>query len=193
MTKRVFDVASSLAGLLLLSPLLLLIAATVKVTSAGPVLYRATRAGRHGLPFKLYKFRTMVVGADRAGPGITVADDSRITPVGRFLRRAKLDELPQLWNVTKGDMSLVGPRPEDPRYVAHYTDRQRDVLTVRPGITSLASLTYRDESALLKGLAWEDVYLHQIMPAKLAIELDYLANRTLWRDIIIVVRTIFDH
>jgi lipopolysaccharide/colanic/teichoic acid biosynthesis glycosyltransferase len=191
MTQRAFDVAASAVGLILLSPLLLLIAAAVRLTSRGPILYRAARIGQHARPFKLYKFRTMVANADRLGPGLTLAGDARITKVGRALRRTKLDELPQLWNVLKGDMSLVGPRPEDPRYVAHYTPAQRAILNVRPGITGPASLAYRDENALLAGPAWEDEYVGRIMPAKIVLELDYLAKRTLWRDIAIILRTIF--
>ena len=132
----------------------------------------------------------MAVGADRLGPGITVADDRRITPVGRWLRRTRLDELPQLFNVLKGDMALVGPRPEDPRYVARYTDEQRQVLRARPGITSRASLYYRDEAALLIGDDWERVYVEEIMPHKIALELDYLARRSIWSDLNLIFRTV---
>ena len=127
----------------------------------------------------------------QTGPGITTAADPRITPVGRFLRKTKLDELPQLINVLSGEMSLVGPRPEDPRYVAFYTPEQRQVLRVRPGITSAASLRYRDESALLAGSDWETIYIESIMPQKLAIELDYLQRRNLLTDLGLVLLTLW--
>ncbi len=190
MLKRAFDVAVSLAALIALSPLLLLIALLVRATSPGTALYCATRVGLNGQPFTLYKFRSMVSDAHRHGPGITGAGDPRITPPGRALRRAKLDELPQLFNVLRGDMSLVGPRPEDPRYVALYTPEQREVLRVRPGITSAASVAFRNEEALLGGADWETVYLEQVMPAKLAADLDYARHPTMGRDLIILARTV---
>jgi lipopolysaccharide/colanic/teichoic acid biosynthesis glycosyltransferase len=188
---RIVDMLASGIGLLLLSPLFLVIALTIKLTSPGPVFYRATRVGKDNALFQLHKFRSMVSGADKLGPGITASRDSRITSVGRFLRKTKLDELPQLINVLKGDMSLVGPRPEDPRYVVHYTPEQRQVLCVRPGITSPASLRYRDESSLLAGQDWERVYIEQIMPDKLAIELDYLAGRSLFTDLGLIAQTVW--
>lgn len=135
----------------------------------------------------------MVVGADKLGPGITTAQDPRVTPIGRFMRRTKLDELPQLVNVLKGEMSLVGPRPEDPRYVALYTPTQRQVLSVRPGITSPASLQFRNEAEALKGAGWEAVYINELMPAKLQIELDYLQRRTLLTDLRIILQTVLGH
>ncbi|MBN1680620.1 MAG: sugar transferase [Anaerolineae bacterium] len=191
MLKRGFDVVISAVGLVLLSPLLLTIALFIRSGSPGPVLYRARRVGRFGHEFYLYKFRSMVVDADRKGPGITLANDQRITPVGRMLRPTRLDELPQLFNVLRGEMSLVGPRPEDPRYVALYTPEQREVLNVRPGITGLAALEYRHEAALLTGLDWETRYINEIMPAKLAIDLEYVQHATLWQDIRIICRTVF--
>lgn len=190
MLKRAFDFSASALGLIILSPLLALIALLVRLTSRGPVFYRARRVGRGGREFTLYKFRSMVADADRQGPGITAAGDPRVTPVGRILRRTKLDELPQLWNVLRGDMSLVGPRPEDPRYVALYTPEQRRVLDVRPGITSLASLEYRNEEAILHGSDWEQRYIHEVMPAKLAIDLRYVQHATLFSDILIILRTL---
>lgn len=189
--RRLLDVIAAAVGLLVLSPLFLLIAVLIKRDSPGPVFYRARRVGKDGHEFRLYKFRSMVSGADRQGPGITAAGDNRVTKVGRFLRRTKLDELPQLINVLIGDMSLVGPRPEDPRYVALYTQEQRQVLAVRPGITSAASLTYRDESTLLAGEDWERRYIQEIMPHKLAIDLDYNARRTLASDLNLIMRTVF--
>lgn len=187
---RLIDVLAAAAGLLILSPLLLALALWVKLSSPGPIFYRARRVGRGGQLFHLYKFRTMVADADRQGPGITTAGDSRITPVGRFLRRTKLDELPQLLNVLNGEMSLVGPRPEDPRYVALYNAEQQRVLQVRPGITSPASLQYRNESELLRGRDWETVYTQEILPHKLALELDYLQKRSVWRDLGLIGQTV---
>lgn len=188
--RRTVDVVVALAGLIVLLPLLIGLAIWVLCDSRGPVFYRAVRVGRFGLPFRLYKFRTMIVNADRVGPGITTAQDKRITRSGRFLRRTKLDELPQLINVLKGDMSLVGPRPEDPRYVALYTGEQQPILAVRPGITSAASLTYRHEERLLSGRDWEIQYIETVMPAKVALDLDYESHRTLWSDLRLVMRAI---
>lgn len=140
--------------------------------------------------FKLMKFRSMVVNADAVGPGITTSGDPRITPIGRILRKSKLDELPQLINVLRGEMSIVGPRPEDPRYVALYTDEQKRVLEVRPGITSLASILYRHEEAILTGQDWEKHYVETVMPAKLAADLEYVNNVSLSNDIRIILKTI---
>lgn len=188
--RRTLDLLAAAAGLFLLSPLFAVVAIAIKRHDGGPIFYRARRVGKGGRQFQLFKFRTMVVDADKQGPGITIRNDSRITPIGRRLRRTKLDELPQLLNVLKGDMSLVGPRPEDPRYVAHYTPKQRQVLRVRPGITSAASLTYRNESQHLAGEEWETVYRTQIMPEKIDIDLEYLSRRTIWTDLVLIVRTI---
>jgi lipopolysaccharide/colanic/teichoic acid biosynthesis glycosyltransferase len=190
MLKRLFDITASGLGLLALAPVMLAVALLVKLTSPGPVFYRATRIGRHGRPFTLLKFRSMVVGADRLGPRITSVDDPRITRVGRFLRRTKLDELPQLINVLRGEMSIVGPRPEDPCYVALYTDEQRRVLSVRPGITSLASVKYRDEEGMLAGMDVERYYVECVLPAKLAIDLEYVRHGNLWRDVLIILMTL---
>lgn len=187
---RIVDIFAAGVGLVLLSPVWLLIAILIRLDSKGSVFYRAARIGRDGKPFRLYKFRSMVVGADQQGPGITTADDRRVTRMGSFLRRTKLDELPQLWNVLKGDMSLVGPRPEDPRYVALYTPAQRAVLQARPGITSAASLTYRHEERLLTGSDWEEIYCTKVMPAKIDIDLAYLEQRTMLSDLKLVFRTI---
>jgi lipopolysaccharide/colanic/teichoic acid biosynthesis glycosyltransferase len=191
MPKRLFDLTAATAGLVVLSPVLLVLGLLVRFSSPGPVFYRANRVGRHGVPFKLLKFRTMVANADRLGPGVTGAADARITPVGRFLRRSKLDELPQLINVVRGEMSLVGPRPEDPRYVALYSAAQRRVLDVRPGITSPASVAYRDEAALLTGEDWEQAYIERIMPAKLELDLAYVERASLRTDLAIILRTLW--
>jgi lipopolysaccharide/colanic/teichoic acid biosynthesis glycosyltransferase len=182
-------VVVSLAGLLVLALTFPVVGHYVYRTSPGGLWHRARRVGRDGRPFTLYKWRTMVVGADRDGPAVTSAGDPRVTPVGRRLRQTKLDELPQFWNVLKGDMSLVGPRPEDPTYVARYTPAQRRVLEVKPGITSPASVRYRHEEELLRGEGWEQVYLEEVLPAKLALELDYLARRSLLGDLWILVQT----
>lgn len=189
MIKRTMDVLFSLGGLIVLSPVLLIIAAAVALSSPGGIFYRAERVGKDGRLFRLYKFRSMVAGADKAGPAVTVAGDARVTPVGKFLRKTKLDELPQLINVLKGEMSLVGPRPESPKYVALYTQAQRAVLRVRPGITSLASIHYRDEESLLHGDDWETRYVEQIMPEKIAIDLEYIASANPWKDLLIILQT----
>jgi lipopolysaccharide/colanic/teichoic acid biosynthesis glycosyltransferase len=188
--RRLLDIVASGAGLAVLSPLFVLVGLWIKLDSPGPVFYRANRVGRAGRPFRLYKFRSMVADADRQGPGITATGDMRVTRAGRFLRRTKIDELPQLINVLRGDMSLVGPRPEDPRYVALYTPEQRRVLTVRPGITSAASLAYRHEEQLLSGADWETVYRTRVLPDKLAIDLAYLTRRTLGSDLKLIFQTI---
>jgi lipopolysaccharide/colanic/teichoic acid biosynthesis glycosyltransferase len=190
LARRRLDIVGAVGGLIILSPLLAGLGLAVRLTSLGPALYRAQRVGQHGRLFSLYKFRTMVMNADRLGPGITAASDSRITGLGRWLRRFKLDELPQLINVLKGEMALVGPRPEDPRYVAHFTAEQRQVLTVLPGLTSPASLQYRTEEQSLTGPDWEQTYLTLVLPDKLHIEIDYLHHRTLWSDLIIIWQTI---
>ncbi len=189
--KRIFDMLVAALGLVILAPVFAIIGVWIKATSPGPIFYRARRAGRNGVPFGLYKFRSMVVDADRVGGGITAGDDPRITRTGRFLRRAKLDELPQLLNVMKGDMSLVGPRPEDPRYVESYTPEQRRVLTVRPGITSWASVQYRHEEQLLSVSTVDDVYRREIMPHKLALDLQYIDRQSWWLDLNILWRTCF--
>jgi lipopolysaccharide/colanic/teichoic acid biosynthesis glycosyltransferase len=195
--KRAFDVFVSSIGLIATSPLWLLAAVAIKITSRGPVFHRAVRVGRNGEPFTLYKFRSMrTPEKQQEGTGLTLADDPRITLAGSVLRLFKIDELPQLINVLRGDMSLVGPRPEDPRYVAKYSDDQRRVLSVRPGMTSPASVAYRNEAVLLKDLAEsrsapaEQVYLSEIMPAKLALELEYIDRRSFALDLRVLLRTL---
>lgn len=188
--KRLFDIIASALGLVVLSPFILLIALAVKFTSPGPIVYLGTRVGLHGTDFKLYKFRTMVVDADKKGPMVTGARDTRITPTGRFLRNYKLDELPQLFNVLKGDMSFVGPRPEDPKYVEYYTDEQREVLNVRPGITSPATIEYRHEEEQLDVDDLETYYIENILPAKLAIDLEYARKASLREDISLILKTL---
>lgn len=190
MLKRLLDVIVAALGLLILSPLMAIIAIAIYWDSPGPVLYRARRVGKGGKLFLMYKFRTMVANADQLGPSITVRDDPRITRVGRFLRKTKLDELPQLINVLKGEMSLVGPRPETPSMVEHYTPEQRRVLEVTPGITGLAQLHYSNEEELLNPENWHDEYLKKILPHKLSLDLLYIDHRSLALDLAIIGRTI---
>jgi lipopolysaccharide/colanic/teichoic acid biosynthesis glycosyltransferase len=187
---RVLDIAVSLVALVLLSPVLLVVAIAVKCSSPGPVLYQARRAGRYGQPFTLYKFRSMIADAPGKGPRVTATGDPRITRVGQFLRRTKLDELPQFFNTLKGDMSLVGPRPEDPGLVDTYSAAQRRVLTVRPGITSPATLLHRYEEDLLTGPDAEETYRRHVLPAKLDIELEYLNRRTVANDLHVLAQTV---
>lgn len=187
--KRPFDVLVASLALLVASPLLAGIAAAIRLDSPGPVIYRATRSGRGGKLFTMFKFRTMQTRQDASATRITTHADRRITRVGRLLRSSRLDELPQLWNVLKGDMSLVGPRPEDPQYVELYSPADREVLAARPGITSLAALLYRDEERLLVGDGWERIYVERVMPAKLAIDRAYVEQQSLWLDLKILAAT----
>jgi len=190
MFRRLFDAAASAAGLVVLSPLFALLAIWIKLDSPGPVFYRAERVGKDGRLFHMLKFRSMVRGAAEMGPGLTARGDPRVTRAGRVLRRTKLDELPQLINVLRGEMSLVGPRPEDPRYVALYSREQRRILSVRPGMTSLASLKYRDEEDLLWNDDVDDLYSRFLMPRKLEIDLAYVDTRTVWSDFKVLAMTI---
>ncbi len=191
MPKRLFDLLFATAGLLLLAPLLAALALWIKLDSPGPAFYRQERVGRHGVPFRIHKLRTMVAGAQ--GLPLTVAADARITRAGRVLRRTRLDELPQLWDVLRGKMSLVGPRPEVARYVAHYPAALRaQVLAVRPGITDPAALAFIDEAALLAGAADPQAqYLSTILPRKLALQAVYAEHATLASDLRILVRTLW--
>jgi lipopolysaccharide/colanic/teichoic acid biosynthesis glycosyltransferase len=186
--KRLMDGAVSAVLLLALSPLLLVIALAVRLTSRGPVIYRGLRVGKDGKKFQILKFRTMTVGG--AGGAITVADDGRVTRLGRWLRASKLDELPQLMNVLRGDMSLVGPRPEAPEYVAQYGAEQRRVLSVRPGITGPSQIAFRNEQSLLVGQDPEEFYVNVVMPAKLAIDLAYVSDHSLRVDMGILTGTV---
>jgi lipopolysaccharide/colanic/teichoic acid biosynthesis glycosyltransferase len=188
--KRVFDSLVAVAGLLLLSPVFVAIALLVKLSSLGPVFYLQERVGRGGKIFRIVKVRSMVVDADQRGLAITAAGDPRITAVGRILRRFKLDELPQLWNVLKGDMSLVGPRPEVPRYVESYSDAQRQVLSVRPGLTDPASILYRHEEELLGNHSDPDGYYREVvLPHKLMLNLEYLRRMSFSYDLSLIMRT----
>lgn len=189
--KRIFDFICSTLGLIVLSPVLLVIAIMIKKGSDGPVFFKQIRVGERGKDFEILKFRTMVVDAEKLGRQITVGKDNRITKIGAFLRKYKLDELPQLINVFKGDMSLVGPRPEVPRYVKLYTEEQRKVLEVKPGITDLASIRYKDENDLLgKAEDPDDMYINTIMPDKLALNIEYINKSNVFFDIYIILQTI---
>jgi lipopolysaccharide/colanic/teichoic acid biosynthesis glycosyltransferase len=189
--KRIFDIVVSFVGLVILSPLFLILAIAIARDSKGPVFFKQTRVGRNGVPFKIYKFRTMVEDAEARGMQLTVGDDSRITKVGTFLRKTKIDELPQLINVFKGEMSFVGPRPEVPKYVGLYTEDQRQVLMVRPGITDLASIEYRNESELLATADNpEKVYIEEVMPRKIELNKEYIRNMSLVSDMRIILKTI---
>jgi lipopolysaccharide/colanic/teichoic acid biosynthesis glycosyltransferase len=190
MLKRVFDVTAAGLGLILTAPLLAALAALIRLTSPGAILYASPRVGRGGQVFKMIKFRTMIEGADRAGPLVTAGDDPRITPVGRWLRRSKLDELPTLWNVLRGDMSLVGPRPENPRSAALYSPEQQRIWSVRPGLTSPATIKYRHEEEMLAGAADVEAAYFQVMQDKLALEMDYLERQSFWLDLRILGATV---
>ena len=191
MTKRLFDLVFATAGLIVLCPILLAIATWVRLDSPGPALFRQERIGRAGRPFTMLKFRTMRAAPEAGAPLLTAAADARVTLAGRLLRRTKLDELPQLLNVVRGEMSLVGPRPEVARYVALYpADVRARVLSVRPGITDYAALLFRDESALLGTDDPEAVYVSTILPRKLELYERYVAEQSLRTDLRLILRTI---
>lgn len=192
MAKRVLDFSVALLMLLALSPLLLVVAIAVRLDSPGPVLFRQQRVARGGRIFEMLKFRSMRHTLHESGRQITVAGDCRITRVGALLRRAKLDEVPQLVNVLRGDMSLVGPRPEVPKYVAKYPPGDRElVLSVRPGITDIASIHYFDEGVLLaKADDPERMYVEEILPKKLAMYVEYVRGRSMVGDLVIIARTV---
>lgn len=191
--KRIFDIIASGLGLIVLSPLFAVLAIWIKSDSKGPVFYRQTRVGKDNKDFPLYKFRSMRPDSDKLGL-ITVGEhDPRVTRSGYYIRKYKLDEFPQLINVFLGDMSLVGPRPEVRKYVDMYSVEQLHVLDVRPGITSLASIRYRNENELLANAENPDkVYREKIMPDKLNIDLEYVQNANLWSDIKLIISTIFE-
>ena len=187
---------AALIGIILISPLLLLVALIVKIGSAGPVLYCQQRIGRDFKPFSIYKFRTMRPGSDADGNTCTVQGDSRITPIGRLLRKTKLDELPQLFNVLKGEMSLVGPRPEVARYVELFREDYKTVLSVRPGITDYAAIEYRDEEGVLNALVGgkyasvHEAYIAEVLPAKIQLYKKYIAEQFFLPDLGIIFKTL---
>ncbi|MGH9864785.1 MAG: sugar transferase [Candidatus Acidiferrales bacterium] len=191
MTKRTFDVVVSLAALSVLWPLLILIGVLIKLDSHGPAIYRSRRAGRWGKPFPILKFRTMVVNAEKLGGPSTAEDDPRITRVGKMLRKYKLDELPQLFNVLKREMSIVGPRPEILPEVERYSTEERQLLSVFPGITDWASLRFRNEGEILKGsLDAHQAYWEKIRPEKIRLGLKYARNHSFFDDMHILVETL---
>ena len=190
LVKRLFDFTLSLVGLLFLAPLLLLVAISIKLDSSGPVFFRQARVGIHGKEFYILKFRTMV--HQSSGLKITTGDDARITRVGKWLRKYKVDELPQLINVLKGEMSLVGPRPEVPEFVAYYPQETKEVVfSVLPGITDDAAIEFLDENKLLSSSNEpQKTYIEEILPQKLAFYEEYVKRRTLWYDIQLIWRTL---
>ena len=188
--KRFFDFFAVSITIIVLSPILIVIALLVKVTDNGPVLFCQERIGTDFHPFALYKFRTMRIGSTSAGPSVTIKGDSRITPIGRFLRKAKLDELPQLFNVFKGDMSLVGPRPEVAQYVEMFNEEYKTVLSVRPGITDYAAIEYRnEEDVLARYTNPQDAYTKEILPAKIALYKKYISEQSFMTDLRILIGT----
>ena len=189
--KRAMDIIISGGALAVIWPVLLLIALAIKIDDPGPVFYRQVRVGKDGKEFRIFKFRTMVVDADKKGLAITVGRDNRITRMGRILRKTKLDELAQLINVFTGEMSFVGPRPEVPKYVNMYTPYQRQVLLVRPGITDYASIAYRNENDMLEGAEDpEKMYIDVIMPDKIELNMKYLREISPLADIRLILSTI---
>jgi lipopolysaccharide/colanic/teichoic acid biosynthesis glycosyltransferase len=192
MIKRIFDFLVSLFGLIIFSPLFLIIAILIKLDSEGPVFYQGERIGKDGKPFRIFKFRTMVKDAEKMGGPSTSADDPRLTKIGKFLRKYKLDELPQLINVLKGEMSLVGPRPEVKMYVDMLKPEEREIiLSVKPGMTDLASLWDFHEEEVLKGSKDpEKTYLEKIRPKKVQLQIEYVKNRSFLLDLKIILKTI---
>ena len=190
MAKRFFDATAAFVGLVLLLPLLLAIGVMVRLTSPGPALFKQSRVGRGGRDFRIWKFRTMTVASDAARGRFDAGDSSRVTPLGRWLRRAKLDELPQFWNVLKGEMSLVGPRPEIRKWVEAYPERWAFVHQVRPGITDPASILYRDEESILaEATDPQACYRDEILPRKLDLYERYVRTRSMAGDVLILLQT----
>jgi lipopolysaccharide/colanic/teichoic acid biosynthesis glycosyltransferase len=188
--KRTFDILVSCIILVILSPFFLLLALAIKLDSKGPVFYRQVRVGRYDKDFKIFKFRTMVQNADRVGPPLTVGEDPRITRMGRFIRKLRLDEFSQILNVLGGSMSLVGPRPEVRKYVDAYTPEYMATLLIRPGITATSSIAFKDEDKILNsGGNPEQIYVDKILPPKMELNLQYVRNIGLWNDIKILFQT----
>ena len=188
--KRTFDVLLASLGLVLLSPFMGLIALAIRLTGPGPIFYSSPRVGLGVNVFNMVKFRTMVIGADKMGSLVTVSGDRRITRIGHYLRRTKLDEFPALFNVLKGDMSIVGPRPENPKSAALYTEQQKRIWIVKPGITSLATIKYRHEESILAGAVDLEAAYFQVMQDKLALELEYIRRQSFWFDLKVIFQTL---
>jgi lipopolysaccharide/colanic/teichoic acid biosynthesis glycosyltransferase len=190
MIKRAFDIIASIVGLILLFPVFIIIAVFIKIKTPGPVLFTQVRAGRQGKPFTIYKFRTMVV--NHGGSTISVKGERRITPLGAVLRKYKLDELPELWNILKGNMSFVGPRPDIPEYASRLTGPEKKILELRPGLTGPATLLYANEEDLLTSVSDPQKYNDEVLwPDKVKINLNYYYNNNFIGDILIILRTIF--
>jgi lipopolysaccharide/colanic/teichoic acid biosynthesis glycosyltransferase len=189
--KRLFDLVMAVLGLMLLFPVLLLVALLIKLDSPGPIFFRQERIGKQLRPFVIYKFRTMTLDASRKGGLITVGADPRITRIGRILRKMKIDELPQLINIIKGEMSFVGPRPEVPRYVELFRQDYEEILTVLPGLTDLASLRYRNEAEMLRNTKNpEEEYIQRILPDKIRLAKEYLRRSSLYFDVTLIFKTL---
>ncbi len=192
MVKRAFDIVFSFLGLVVSIPLFIVVSAWIKIASPGPVFYRGLRVGRWGRPFRIYKFRTMVLDAEKIGGPTAPEDDPRVTSVGRFIRRFKIDELPQLLNVLTGEMSFVGPRPEVPLWVNLYTPEERKLLSVSPGITDWASIRFRNQGEILKGSPDPDLaFRERIQPEKIRLGLEYTKHHSLWIDLRIILATLW--
>jgi lipopolysaccharide/colanic/teichoic acid biosynthesis glycosyltransferase len=184
-----FDLVLAATGLLVLAPLLGLVMVAVAACDGPPIFFGQRRVGQYGAPFTMWKFRTMVVGSDRSGNRLTLGHDPRITRIGYWLRKYKIDELPQLWNVVRGEMSFVGPRPEVPEYVELYTAQQRKVLQLKPGITDVASIRFRNENELLIGDNAHEVYVNEIMPQKISLNIEYASRSNLFSDLCVIAKT----
>jgi len=190
--KRLFDILVSLLALILFSPMFFVCAIAIKATSRGPIFYRGKRVGKGGDIFLMHKFRSMVINADKLGTDLAPRGDPRVTKFGRFLRRTKIDELPQFIDVLIGKMSIVGPRPESPMYAKYYNDRQKKVLDVKPGIVGLTQIKFRNEELILKDKPNPDeYYIKVLMPEKLEMDLNYIKNQSFFGDIWIVLKTFF--
>lgn len=190
MAKRLFDLVISSILLLILSPVILLVSLFVILDTGFPVFYRGKRVGKDGRIFHILKFRSMVADSRQQGPGITAESDYRVTRSGKFLRKWKLDELPQFFNVLRGEMSIVGPRPEDPQYVKHYSEEEKKVLTVKPGVTGVSQILFRNEEELLDVDDPEEYYINYIMPQKLRVDLAYAQQQSLCLDLMIIAYTV---
>ena len=190
MVKRAFDIVASLAGLIILSPVLVIVALLIKIRMPGPILFTQSRTGRYGRPFTIYKFRSML--PDHKGTVISVKGESRITPLGNTLRKYKLDELPELWNILRGEMSFVGPRPDLPEYTDRLEGEERKILELRPGLTGPATLLYANEEELLASVDDPQKYNDEVLwPQKVRLNLDYYHNRSFSGDILLIFKTIF--
>jgi lipopolysaccharide/colanic/teichoic acid biosynthesis glycosyltransferase len=190
--KRIFDFIASLIGLILLSPFLVIIGILVKLSDKGPIFYRSKRVGQNFKSFYLLKFRTMVVNAEKLGPSVTKGGDQRITKIGKFLRKTKLDELPQLWNVIKGEMSIVGPRPEVEKYISFYKDDYKEILKIKPGITDYAAIKFRNEEEILAEFKdVEKAYIENVLPEKIKLYKTYLNEIGFLADLKIIFKTLW--